>query len=173
MELPSAGAEPGKGQQQVVRALRDNHKLRLPEDNPDAPAYIRDRTPLKKGRISTGRLRDEFRRDPALPMLVGDDVFIRGIRQGVDAGVYVYQSGDLIWAQGLPAASVKIDEQSYVMTAPVRQGASHLAATRTRDAGITRPRHREHRAAVGRRYDAFWFCDIGCVRPTPRRHAAA
>ena len=116
VELPSAGADPGKGQQQVVRALRDNHKLRLPDDDPDSPTYIRDRTPLKKGQISTAQLRSEFRRDPALPILAADEVFVRGLRQGVETGVYVYQSGDLIWAPGLPAASVKIDEQSYVMT---------------------------------------------------------
>ncbi len=116
VELPSAGAEPGKGQQQVVRVLRDNHKLRLPDDDPDSPTYIRDRTPLKKGHISTAQLRSEFRRDPALPILAGDEVFERGLRQGVEAGVYVYKSGDLIWAQGLPPATIKIDEQSYVMT---------------------------------------------------------
>ena len=117
VELPSAGADPGKGQQQVVRALRDNHKLRLPDDDPDSPTYIRDRTPLKRGQISTAQLRHEFRRDPALPILAADEVFVRGIRQGVETGVYVYQSGNLIWAQGLPPAAVKIDEQSYVMTA--------------------------------------------------------
>jgi hypothetical protein len=117
VELPSAGADPGKGQQQVVRALRDNHKLRLPDDDPDSPTYVRDRTPLKKGQISTAQLRAEFRRDPALPILAADEVFVRGLRQGVESGVYVYQSGDLIWAQGLPPAAIKIDEQSYIMTA--------------------------------------------------------
>jgi Protein of unknown function (DUF499) len=117
VELPSAGADPGKGQQQVVRALRDNHKLRLPDDDPDSPTYVRDRTPLKKGPISTAQLRSEFRRDPALPMLAADEVFVCGLRLGVESGVYVYQSGDLIWAQGLPPAAIKIDEQSYVMTA--------------------------------------------------------
>jgi hypothetical protein len=49
--------------------------------------------------------------------LVGDEVFLRGIRQGVDSGDYVYQSGDLIWAQGQPQATIKIDEQSFVYTA--------------------------------------------------------
>jgi Protein of unknown function (DUF499) len=117
IELPSASSEPGKGQQQVVRALRDNHKLRLPDDDPDSPTYIRDRTPLKKGQISTAQLRAEFRRDPALPILAADEVFVRGLRQGVETGVYVYQSGDLIWARGLPPATIRIDEQSYVMTA--------------------------------------------------------
>ena len=34
--------------------------------------------------ITTLKLRGEFREDPALPMLVCDDVFIKGIRLGID-----------------------------------------------------------------------------------------
>src|SRR5256885_4330203 len=60
-------SRPGSGQQQIVRTLREsaNQKLRIAEDPPESPGYIRDRTPLKKGQISTAALRDEFRRDPA------------------------------------------------------------------------------------------------------------
>ncbi|MGA9305914.1 MAG: hypothetical protein WBW31_10985, partial [Candidatus Sulfotelmatobacter sp.] len=47
LETHSVSERPGAGQQQIVRALREFHKLRAPEDEPDAPAYIRDRTPLK------------------------------------------------------------------------------------------------------------------------------
>ena len=47
---------------------------------------MRDRTPLKKGQITTLALRDEFRRDPALPILTGEDIFIRGVRRGHRAG---------------------------------------------------------------------------------------
>lgn len=113
---PSAAESPGAGQKQVVRQLRESRKLRLPEDNPDAPSYIRDKTPLRKGQISTNSFRLEFYRDPALPMLVGNDVFIKGIVQGIEAGVFVYSSGDLLWGQGDPSASIKIDENSYVYT---------------------------------------------------------
>ncbi|MEI6780300.1 MAG: DUF499 domain-containing protein, partial [Verrucomicrobiota bacterium] len=63
VDIHSASEKPGSGQQQVVRTLREsaNQKLRLSEDPPESPDYIRDRTPLKKGQISTAALRDEFR----------------------------------------------------------------------------------------------------------------
>ena len=116
LDMHSTSDQPGAGQQQIVRALRDLRKLRLAEDEPDSPAYVRDRTPLKKGQITTLALRDEFRRDPALPMLVGDDIFIRGVRRGVEQGEYVYRRGDLLYGPGDPQASIGIDEQSVVFT---------------------------------------------------------
>lgn len=117
IDAPSASDSPGAGQRQVVRVLRDLKKLRLPEDEPDSPAYVRDRTPLKsKGEMTTLALRTEFRRNPTLPVLVGDDVFIRGVRQGVEGGQYVYRSGDLLYGPGDPAADIRIDEQSMVLT---------------------------------------------------------
>ena len=116
IDMHSASDQPGAGQQQVVRALRDLRKLRLAEDEPDSPAYVRDRTPLKKGQITTLALRDEFRRDPALPILIGDDIFIRGVRRGVEQGEYVYRRSELLFGPGDPSASVAIDEQSVVFT---------------------------------------------------------
>ena len=116
IDMPSASHQPGAGQQQVARALRDLKKLRFSEDEPDAPAYVRDRTPLRKGQMTTAALRDEFRRDPALPMLLGDDIFIRGIRLGIEQGDYVYQRGDLLFGSGDPPADIRIDEQAIVMT---------------------------------------------------------
>ena len=88
IDVHSASDQPGAGQRQIVRALRDLNKLRLSEDEPDSPAYVRDRTPLKKGQITTLALRDEFRRDPALPILIGEDIFIRGVRRGIEQGEY-------------------------------------------------------------------------------------
>ena len=90
IDTHSTSDQPGAGQQHVARALADLNKLRYPEDEPDSPAYVRDRTPLKRGEITTAALRNEFRRDPGLPMLVGDDVFVRGVRLGVEQGEYVY-----------------------------------------------------------------------------------
>ena len=116
IDVHSTSDRPGAGQQQIVRALRDLGKLRLPEDEPDSPAYVRDRTPLKKGRIATRALRDEFRRDPALPILSGDDVFVRGVRLGIEQGEYVYRRGDLLFGPGDPPAGIAIDEQSVVLT---------------------------------------------------------
>ena len=116
IDMHSAADQPGAGQLQIERALRDLKKVRLPEDEPDSPAYVRDRTPLKKGQITTRALRDEFRRDPALPILTSDDIFIRGVRRGIDQGEYVYQRGDLLFGTGDPPASIMIDEQSVVFT---------------------------------------------------------
>ena len=116
IDVHSTSDQPGAGQQQIVRALRDLNKLRLPEDEPDSPAYVRDRTPLKKGQITVRALRDEFRRDPALPILIGDDIFIRGVRRGIEQGDYVYRRGDLLYGPGDPLADILIDEQSVVFT---------------------------------------------------------
>jgi hypothetical protein len=116
IDAPSASASPGIGQRQVERALRDSKKLRTSGDEPDSPSYIRDRTPLKKGEITTRALREEFRRDPALPMLAGDDVFVAGIRRGVEQGEYVYRRGDLLYGEGDPQTSIIVDEQSTVFT---------------------------------------------------------
>lgn len=116
IDIQSASEAPGAGQKSVVRLLRDLNKLRMDDDPPDAPAYIRDRTPLKKGEISTAELRAEFRRDAALPMLIGDNIFVKAIRQGIDQGEYVYQSGDLLYGKGDPAVTIRVDEQSFVFT---------------------------------------------------------
>ena len=116
VDIHSAANRPGAGQQHIARALRDLRKLRFPEDEPDSPAYVRDRTPLKKGRMTTRALREEFRRDPALPILLGDDLFIRGIRRGIEQGDYVYRRGDLLFGPGDPPADIRIDEQAMVLT---------------------------------------------------------
>ncbi len=116
IDAQQASEKPGNGQNQAVSQLQQINKLRLPNDNPDAPAYVRDRTQLKKGYITTASLRMEFMRDPALPMLVGDDVFIRGIRLGIEQGLYVYQKGELVIGQGDPEGAIAIDEQAQLFT---------------------------------------------------------
>ena len=116
ISIHSASDSPGAGQRQFVRALCELGKLKLSGDEPYSPSYVRDRTPLKKGQITTRALRDEFRRDPALPILVGNDTFIRGIRRGVEQGEYIYQRGDLLFGPGDPAANIEIDENSVVFT---------------------------------------------------------
>lgn len=118
VDIHSASEKPGSGQQQIVRTLREsaNQKLRLSEDPPESPGYIRDRTPLKKGQISTAVLRDEFRKDPALSIHTSDSVLIRAITQGIQQGDYVYRRGELLCGPGDPMASIIIDEQSFVFT---------------------------------------------------------
>lgn len=117
VDVQTASNRPGDGQKQVVTQLQNINKLRLSSDQPDSPTYVRDRTPLKKGQITTAKLRSEFREDPTLPMLVGDDIFVRGIRVGIEQGEYIYKSGSLLLGKGDPYADVKIDEQSMVFTA--------------------------------------------------------
>lgn len=116
LDTHSVSEKPGAGQQQIVRALREFHKLRTQEDEPDAPAYVRDRTPLKRGQMTTAALRDEFRRDTALPILLSEDVFVKGIRKGVEQGEYVYQRGDLLYGPGDPITPIAVDEQAAVLT---------------------------------------------------------
>ena len=116
IDTHTASVTPGAGQQQVVRVLHELGELRLAEDEPVSPTYVRDRTPLKKGEMTTLALRNEFRRDPVLPILIGDDVFIRGVRGGIEQGEYVYRRGDLLYGQGDPSASIEIDEQAVVFT---------------------------------------------------------
>ncbi len=116
IDTHSASDRPGAGQRQIVRTLRDLNKMRLSEDKPDSPASVRDRTPLRKGELSVLALRDEFRRDPALPILVGDDIFVRGVRQGIEQGEYVYRHGDLLFGPDDAAARIDIDEQSMLFT---------------------------------------------------------
>lgn len=116
LDQHSASETPGAGQQQIVRQLREARKLRAPEDDPDSPSYIRDRTPLRKGQITTADLREEYRRDPALPMLVRDDVFLKGVRQGVERGEFIYRRGELLYGQGDPITPIAIDEESVVFT---------------------------------------------------------
>ena len=116
IDAHSASVRPGEGQQQIVRVLHELGELRLAEDEPVSPTYVRDRTPLRNGQMTTLALRNEFRRDPVLPMLIGDDVFIRGVRRGIEQSEYVYRRGDLLFGPGDPAASIEIDEQAVVFT---------------------------------------------------------
>lgn len=115
-DLPSVSERPGNGQQEIIKALIENQKLLLANSEPPAPNYVRDNTPLKRGQISTAELRAEFRKDPRFPIMLSDDTFIKLVRLGIEKGLYVYQSGDLLLGKGDPYAEIKIDEQSIVFT---------------------------------------------------------
>lgn len=117
VELTNAAANPGSGQAQVLRILQGANKLRRDGDPPDSPLYIIERTPLKKGQITTAALRNEFRRDVALPMLAGDNIFVRCIRLGIEQGEFVYKNGDLVCGQGDPFPDIAVNEQALVLTA--------------------------------------------------------
>lgn len=121
LDVHATGTHPGEGQRAIILALQDLNKLRLPGDEPDSPSYIRDRTPLRKGQMSVAALRDEFRRDPALPILIENDVFVKAIHKGVEQGEYVYRRGELLYGKGDPMAMIIIDEQSVIFTSAYAQ----------------------------------------------------
>ena len=115
-EIQSASEKPGDGERQILRALDDNQQLLRGDAPPLAPSYVRDLTPLKGGQITTAELRGEFRKDPRLPIMLGDDNFEKMVRRGIDESVYVYRSGDLLLGPGDPWAEIKVDQQSFVYT---------------------------------------------------------
>ncbi len=104
------------GQRPPTKVLRESNKLRLREDAPDSPSFVRDRTPLRKGQISTFDLRAEFRRDPALPILISDTPFTKGIQNGVERGEYVYRFRDLLFGPGDPFTHITISDEAFVFT---------------------------------------------------------
>ena len=73
-------------------------------------------------------------------MLSGDDIFIRGVRRGVELGEYVYRRGDLLFGPGDPAADVIIDERALVFTMAHARNAGIGPGKRSR-------RRNRHRAA--------------------------
>ena len=118
MELPK-GDKPGEGEGQIVvaRVLRDQKKLLGDGDPPDAPAYVRDQTPMKtKGEISTQELRNEFRRAPKLSILLTDSPLILCIRQGINSGVFIYREGDQLWGKDDPEPVIRVNENAFVHT---------------------------------------------------------
>jgi hypothetical protein len=117
LDYGTTAEKPGDGQKHVVSYLREHSKkLLLGEDEPPNPKWARDNTPLKKGQVTTGAFRAEFRKDPRLQILTGDDNFTKLIRKGIREGDYVYQRGDLLVGPGDPDAVIEIDEQSFVYT---------------------------------------------------------
>jgi hypothetical protein len=78
---------------------------------------MRDKTPLKKGQISTAGLLAEYRQNTAMAILASLDVLKKGIRDGVEQGQFVYRRGELIFAQGTPWAEIHLDENSLLYTA--------------------------------------------------------
>jgi len=117
IEVHNASSDPGNGQAHVARVLREHHKLLGDGDKPEAPAYVRDQTPLKqKGEITTLDLRNEYRRAPKLSILLTDTPLIACIRDGINTDVFIYRQGDQVWGKGDPAPVIQVDENSFVHT---------------------------------------------------------
>lgn len=117
IEVQNASANPGAGQNQIIRVLQGVSKLRMESDNPDAPLFIIKRTPLRKGQITTSGLRGEYCRDTALSILSSDSILVKAIRTGIEQGEFVYQNGELICGRGDPFPQIEISEQAFVLTA--------------------------------------------------------
>lgn len=106
------------GQSQIVESLHNIDKIRKKGDNLDNPKSLVDRIDdlNNKGKITTRKFREEFYRDPKLPLLIGDNVFLKGIKQGIDDGIFVYEKGDLIRGQDDADCTITIDNDSTIYT---------------------------------------------------------
>lgn len=117
IEIVNASDNPGNGQVHIKRTLREQKKMLDAGDQPDAPTFVRDQTPLKtKGHITTQQLRAEFRKAPKLSILLDDGPLINCVRLGIDSGVFIYRKGDLVWGKGDPAPSIEISDNAFVHT---------------------------------------------------------
>ena len=117
IEVHNASDSPGNGQVHVTRILREQKKLLGEGDQPDAPSYVRDQTPLKtKGEITTAALRNEFRKAPKLSILLVDSPLITCVREGINSDVFIYREGDQVWGKNDPAPSITISENTFVHT---------------------------------------------------------
>ena len=81
---PLASNQPGAGQQQVARVTAGPPEASPPQGRARRAAYVRGRTPLRKGQTTTLASRDEFRRDPSLPMLLATTSSSGGIRRNIE-----------------------------------------------------------------------------------------
>jgi hypothetical protein len=68
------------------------------------------------GVMSTRDLRNEYYRDPALPILLGDEVLKKCLRMGLDQGLFVYKEGDRLEGQNLPPGTLSISEDAKIFT---------------------------------------------------------
>lgn len=117
IELPNTSDDPGHGQQYIRRALRDQKKLLMAGDAPDAPVFVRDQTPLKtRGQISISELLNEYRKAPNLSILLDTAPLIECIRAGIEQEVFIYREGEQLWGKGDPAPSIRISENAFIHT---------------------------------------------------------
>lgn len=66
------------------------------------------------GARSTQQLRNEYCRDPALPILLGDDVLKTCLRKGLEEGLFVCKEGERLEGQGSPAGTLNISEDTQI-----------------------------------------------------------
>ncbi len=126
--VTNASSEPGVGQKQVERVLREAGELILPDDAPPAPNFMADKTPLRRcGVMSSRDLRNKYHRDPALPILIGNEVLKKCLRMGLDKGVFVYKEGEAAGGERPAARDVEHQRGRQGLHAGEGGGAGHLA----------------------------------------------
>jgi hypothetical protein len=117
IELSGQGDNPGNGQVQVERVLREQRKLLSLGDTPDSPQFVRDQTPLRiRGEVTTALLRDEYRKAPKLSILLHDGPLMQCIRAGIEQGVFVYREGNQVWGKGDSTPAIYFNENAFVHT---------------------------------------------------------
>lgn len=175
MQRDATAAEPGIGQRSIIRTLAEYGKTVSPGDPPPNPEPTLGRTPLwNSGSISTGELREEFRRNRRLPMLFGDDPFIALIKAAVQADLVVYKRGELIFADHQPATTIEVSENAMIFTvAHAReQGiwpkAEASTATRESEGYVSAlPEPRSATPGVGQPYSPTLFGNSTAVADRP------
>ncbi len=117
IELHNTSDDPGRGQQYIRRALRDQKKLLMSGDNPDSPAFVRDQTSLKnKGQMSVSELLNEYRKAPGLCILMDNHPLTECIRQGIAAGIFIYREGNQLWGREDAAPVIRISDNTFIHT---------------------------------------------------------
>jgi hypothetical protein len=117
IELSGAGENPGNGQAQVERVLREQRKLLSARDTPDSPQFVRDQTPLRiLGEVTTALLRNEYRKAPKLSILLHDGPLMQCIRSGIEQGIFVYREGNQVWGKGDVSPAIYFNDNSFVHT---------------------------------------------------------
>ena len=117
IEYQNLSDTPGNGQLHLRRILREHKKLLEAGDQPDAPGFVRDQTPLKtKGFMTTADLRNEFRKCTRLCMLMDNSPFLACVRNGITSEVFIYRKGELVWGKGDPAPGVEVSDAAFVHT---------------------------------------------------------
>jgi len=103
----------------LLRVLGANKTLLDEGDRPDAPAYVRDQTPLRiKGEISAQTLRNEFRKAPKLSVLLDDGPLLQCIRDGIEGYLWLQTITGLLIAASSRPCRISTVMISGVLTAP-------------------------------------------------------
>lgn len=103
----------------VVRVLRELDKLRLGDDSPPPPAYVRARAwEGQRGSVSTEDIRRAFAQRVSLPMIADPNLLKRTIRDGIRAGEWVYYAAreQKAYDRESREAAIELSEETFLYT---------------------------------------------------------